>query len=1644
MNMVKRNDLRGRGRNLSQRSFIFFITVLLVLLGSTLAFGALTQEPNRQILEKAFNIQMPFIANQGQIADEHVRFYAKTFGGTVFVTDQGEIVYSLMTAEAKSASPALNPKDRHRKPEEVKVWNLREKLVDSLETVPKAVDRAEAKVNYFIGNDKSKWKTDVTTHNEVSLGEIYPGIELGLKAYGKNVEKIFTVAPGADPTTIKLKMDGVTSLKINEKEEIEIDGIPTYSKPVGYQEINGKRHEVKVTYLLYDSTPDTEHSSLTYGFAVGDYDKSSPLIIDPVLVYSSYLGGSKLDLGNSIAVDSSGSVYITGQTASPNFPLVNPLLPGTFRGVYDVFVTKMNPVGNTILYSTYLGGSGNEGGNRIAVDSSGSAYITGSTDSTDFPTANAYQSTYGGGLGDVFVTKMDPAGNAIVYSTYLGGSGNEGGFGIAVDGSGSAYITGSTNSPNFPRANAIRGTFQGGIYDAFVTKINPAGDTIAYSTYLGGTDADYGEGIAVDSSGSAYVTGYTNSSSGFPIPNAIQSIHGGGYSDAFVTKINSAGNAIVYSTYLGGSGSDGAFGIAVDSSGSAYVTGHTDSSNFPRVNPIQGTLGGSHDVFVTKINSAGSAIVYSTYLGGSGDDFSGFGIAVDSSGSAYITGQTNSLNFPTANPAQGAFGGYYDGFVTKINPAGDGIVYSTYLGGSGGEAGYGIAVDSSGSAYLTGETNSSNFPLVNPVQGALGGGGDAFVAKISGDLIDQTKWANLEYIRRAEDGGLHSAVRHYGSRQDNYIIFPNPNGVNEIQAAVTVNSYRNDGAFTVARLAGHFYSRDVGVPPNHVYRDTAAEVGIAEGAAGGLEAYYRIVYCTNDDCSLGIVAHAGTLKSIDFRETHTLYIGWDGNTQFTFKCDADVTAGPFSGGLRASGPVHPFKGIGTVVVPILGSPNPTPGGHIDAKFENVLANGSPTGISDINGKIDRSNWSDSALEFVREQLTDGVYGMALRSAGSFANDGLNLLNGKSVNELQADLTVEQLINNPSPDPATPMADLQGNFYNAGYTNPGDQTDQTDDVKALVGIRLGVASGPYSGQPVGFYNIVQCTKHDCSYYNGPADPNNEFVRLYYYEDPKTIGPDLVGKPHRVSIRYDAGSNTITFGFDGRFTTPGPSSPGWIVGPPLPTNSGPPNSLQKGPHTRVAFFNGPLGEGYVSAKFAFPHTPIQTTAFPAGGTYSPSVDVRLVSNEPAAIYYTTDGTTPTTSSPSYAGPISITSTGTTTLKFFGVDTTTGNAEPVNTEVYTVTGDLTGDLTNQTGTEVSAEFCNDTAEDIITIVPDCHNTFFALTDHLTGEALPPTCTIHAPYHIPDHLLVDSHGNPIVVPAWPDRLVDPVTGAYDITRIPAGTCFNVTCDLHDLYNPVLLPPNKTLDVAAVHSNYIEDPKGNYPLKVFSISTNAGTINTGAAGTTTSLAVQPVIGPYGGTVTLSATLTFNGSSLAGENVTFILDGTVMGSTITNFSGVATLTNVSLTGISAGTYRIVATFAGDSVYGSCIGSAQLTIHGYSFNGFLSPVDNPPITNTAKAGQTIPLKWQLKDLNGNWITNLSMPTINLTSCPSSPSGPTDAIGSYTGASGLQYLGNGNWQLNWQTKKTDAGKCLLLTLTLDDGTTYPDNPVIFSLK
>jgi hypothetical protein len=659
------------------------------------------------------NLPVTFVPNAGQ-TDPRVRYYAQGPGyGFFFARDHA--VLSFRGSESGA------------------VLRLRFLGANSGAEVT-AGRKGTAKVNYLIGRDPAKWQTGLPVYGEVVYRELWPGVDAVFRGEGGKLKYEFHVMPGARVGQIALAYGGAQRLSLNKAGDLLIRtklGTLKDAAPVSYQVLDGKRSQVASRYVVKGGN--------RYGFALGAaYDPRRPLVIDPALVYSTFLGGTGGEAGQGIAVDRSGNTYVSGNTTSLDFPTTPGAFDTTYNGSTDVFVSKLTADGSALVYSTYLGGTnfdfGSDRGGGIEVDSRGYAYVTGRTNSANFPTTpGAFDNTLGGS-SDAFVTKLSPDGSTLVYSTLLGSSGFDPAWELALDQGGHAYVTGETGMADFPTTPGAFDTTFNGCIDAFVTKLNPEGSALVYSTFLGATGCDSGAGIAVDAKDHAYVTGRTNSPN-YPttlgaFDNTLGSV------DAFVTKLTADGSALVYSTFLGGSFFDEGFGIDVDN-GNAYVGGDVNSSDFPTTpNAFDVTLNASTNGFITKFNDDGSALVYSTFLGGTFFDTLR-GIAVDSAGHAYVVGSAASHNFPTTHDAfDRTVGGVLsgtgsDGYLTKFSVDGSTLEYSTYLGGSGADSSLDVAVDSSEHAYLTGLTQSRNdFPTTpGAFDRVMGGTSDAFVTQ---------------------------------------------------------------------------------------------------------------------------------------------------------------------------------------------------------------------------------------------------------------------------------------------------------------------------------------------------------------------------------------------------------------------------------------------------------------------------------------------------------------------------------------------------------------------------------------------------------------------------------------------------------------------------------------------------------------------------------------------------------------------------------------------------------------------------------------------------------------------------------------------------------------------------------------------------
>jgi hypothetical protein len=741
-------------------SMIALVAIAAFTLGARLHFAARTNhnpgaalqplpvEQPRELRPVLSRLPLAFESNQGQ-ADPRVRYLAHGEGYTLLLT-ASDVLFALNPLASTRArsnhgliekkSPTL-PVPREDEPAVIRMQFLevnRKAAITAKNPLP-------GRSNYFVGDNPERWQTNVPQYARVSYEELYPGVSLAFHGEQRQVEFDFIVSAGADPAAIRFGISNASNAVTDDAGNLVLSsmaGEVTLHKPVAYQNGNGPHKPVDARFVLLAENQ--------IGFQLGRYDHSCEVVIDPSVSYATYLGGLAEDQGNAIAIDASGDAYITGQTASTNFPTAAGDYSRSNAGGLDVFVSKISADGSTLLYSTYVGGSGNDAGSAIVVNASGAAFVAGETASaTDFPiTQGAFQTTFGGGGLDAFVFELNATGSSLTYSTYLGGAGDDIAKGLALDSSGNSYIVGSTNSSNFPTLNAIQATPEGAA-GAFVSKLNASGSGLIFSTYLGGSENDFASAVALDSSNNVYVTGATQDPT-FPVTQgAFQMKCGtdgtcnGGLADAFVTVFKAEGGGFIYSTFLGGEGIDQGNGIAVDSNGDAYVTGLTFSQQFPILKPaIQSNYGGDQDAFITAFYPSGNALLYSTYLGGSLND-AGTGIVIDGSNNVYVTGQTGSSDFPvTTNATQSHLGGDNDAFVTEINASGSTGLFSTYLGGSLNEnaaisiatgntvAEGAIAVDSPGAnIYVTGNTFSTDFPTQSPLQAANAGEGDAFIAK---------------------------------------------------------------------------------------------------------------------------------------------------------------------------------------------------------------------------------------------------------------------------------------------------------------------------------------------------------------------------------------------------------------------------------------------------------------------------------------------------------------------------------------------------------------------------------------------------------------------------------------------------------------------------------------------------------------------------------------------------------------------------------------------------------------------------------------------------------------------------------------------------------------------------------------------------
>ncbi|MCW5982820.1 MAG: SBBP repeat-containing protein [Bryobacteraceae bacterium] len=665
-------------------------------------------------------LPLRFELNGGQTAPE-VRYLARSAGQIIYFTDSG-VVFQVRGSKNDAAVVM--------------------KFAGGGKLDPKAETMLPGRVHYLTAGSVTG-RNGLPTFSRLRCRGVYPGVDLVFYGTEGRLEYDFVLAAGADPGKLRVVFEGAEAIRIDEAGDLVVStaaGPMRQHAPVAYQRTAEGRRTVNVAYAL--ETPDR------VSFRLGAYDRTRALTVDPVISFSTFLGGSGMDDARAVAVDAQGSVYVAGTTASANFPVTSGAVGPSYQAGQtpgDVFVARLDANGASVRYATFIGGTRTDVATSIAVDSTGAVYIGGYTDSQDFPvSAGAFQrqNRSFGAFTEGFVAKLSSDGSGLVYSTYLGQTFTERVNAIAVDASGNAFLAGATDSSNFPTTpGAFHSlTCTGGGFRAFVTKLSASGGSQLYSTTICGSSNDEALAIAIDADGNAYVAGSTTSTDFPATPGALRTTSGGDGNEAWVAKVNPSGSALLYATYLGGTAADVVTGIAVDAQRNAYVTGYTRSADFPASagawQPAHGDNGLFEDAFVAVLNPAGAALTHATFLGGSGQDIAS-AIAVDSAGAVYVAGSTTSRDFPvTAGPCQPTYAGGWDAFVVKLSLAEARLDYAALLGGWENDRAQGIALDAGGNAYIAGYTGSRNFTTT---QGAYRsayasgyqGAGDAFVARVT-------------------------------------------------------------------------------------------------------------------------------------------------------------------------------------------------------------------------------------------------------------------------------------------------------------------------------------------------------------------------------------------------------------------------------------------------------------------------------------------------------------------------------------------------------------------------------------------------------------------------------------------------------------------------------------------------------------------------------------------------------------------------------------------------------------------------------------------------------------------------------------------------------------------------------------------------
>ena len=716
MSNHRRSEAAGRG---VQRGWIALSGLLFAVMVSALAMtppvaaeplagGPISTTPTLQpsihhaTYKKTAGLHLPFIANQGQ-TDSRAKFYAPTPGGTVFVTEQGELVYALAPKESKPLKTRVGLGVKERAGQQVV---LTEEFVGGTVTGVTGIGEAPARVSYFHGNDPSRWQRDLPTYERVSLGEVYPGIEVQLKASASSVEKLFYVQPGAAPEQIKVRLRGGQGLQLIGQGELEVVTALVMvqgSRPIAYQECSGQREGVEVAYVVQGDA---------YVFAVGEYDRSRELVIDPILA-ATFLGGSGDDLAVALTLDGAGNVYVAGNTISADFPGVGPGSADSTLAGFDAFVAKLDANLSTLLAATFLGGSDHEDAVALTLDGAGNVYVAGRTDSADFPGVGPGSADSTPAGAEPFVAKLDANLSTLLAATFVGGSLWDEAFALTLDGAGNVYVAGRTASADFPGVGpgSADSTLAG--FDAFVAKLDANLSTVLAATFLGGSGHEEAfAALTLDGAGNVYVAGSTPSAD-FPGvgPGSADSTFGEEFSnEVFVAKLDTDLSTLLAATFLGGSSVEQALTLTLDGAGNVYVAGRTASADFPGIGPesADSTRVGI-EAFVAKLDANLTTLLAATFLGGSSIIDQAFALTLDGAGNVYVAGSTQSADFPGVGPASAdsILESSEKAFVARLDANLSNLLAATFLGEGRATA---LTLDGAGNVYVAGSTPSADFP----------------------------------------------------------------------------------------------------------------------------------------------------------------------------------------------------------------------------------------------------------------------------------------------------------------------------------------------------------------------------------------------------------------------------------------------------------------------------------------------------------------------------------------------------------------------------------------------------------------------------------------------------------------------------------------------------------------------------------------------------------------------------------------------------------------------------------------------------------------------------------------------------------------------------------------------------------------------